>query len=133
MYLLDTCVVSEARRHTPEAVAWIRAANPDALFLSVITVGEIMKGIVMKARADPPAAASLQRWLDELRLFYAPRLLPIDDAVATAWARLMAQRTRAMADALIAATARVNDKVLVTRNVADFADMGIDVINPWAL
>ena len=69
MYLLDTCVVSEARRHTPEAVAWIRAANPDALFLSVITVGEIMKGIVMKARADPPAAASLQRWLDELRLW----------------------------------------------------------------
>jgi predicted nucleic acid-binding protein len=133
MYLLDTCVVSEARRRTPEAVSWLQAARPEALFLSVITVGEIMKGIVMKARTDPPAAASLQRWLDEMRLFHAPRLLPIDDAVATAWGRLMEQRTMPVADALIAATARVHNKVLVTRNVADFADSGVDLLNPWTL
>jgi toxin FitB len=132
MYLLDTCVISEARRRSPEAVAWLRSVNPDAVFLSVITVGETMKGIVMKARTDPTAAAALQRWLDELRLVYASRLLPIDDAVATTWGRLMAQRTRGVPDALIAATARVHNKVVVTRNVADFADTGVDVINPWA-
>ena len=131
MYLIDTCVLSEARRRTPQAVNWLRAANPNAIFLSVITIGEIMKGIAMKARTDPAAAAGLNRWLDELRLRYAARMLPIDDAVATNWGRLMAQRSRPIADALIAATARVNNKVLVTRNVADFADMGLDLINPW--
>ena len=131
MYLIDTCVLSEARRRTPQAVNWLRAANPNAIFLSVITIGEIMKGIAMKARTDPAAAAGLNRWLDELRLRYAARLVPIDDAVATNWGRLMAQRSRPIADALIAATARVNNKVLVTRNVADFADMGLDLINPW--
>ena len=92
MYLLDTCVVSEARRRTPEAVAWIGGANPETLFLSAIAVGEIVNGIVMKARTDPKTAASLQRWLDDLRVFYAIRLLPIDDAVATECGRLMARR-----------------------------------------
>jgi len=132
MYLLDTCVVSEARRRTPEAVAWLRASRSETLFLSVITVGEIMKGVVMKARTDPPRAARLLRWLDELRLVYSGRILPIDDAVATGWGRLMAQRTMPIADALIAATARTHNKVVITRNVADFADTGIDVIDPWA-
>ena len=106
MYLIDTCVLSEARRRTPQAVNWLRAANPNAIYLSVITIGEIMKGIAMKARTDPAAAAVLNRWLDELRLRYAARLLPIDDAVAANRGRLMAQRSCPMADALIAATAR---------------------------
>jgi predicted nucleic acid-binding protein len=131
MYLIDTCVVSEARRRAPAAVAWLRAAQSETLFLSVITVGEIMKGIMVKVRTDPPQAAAMLRWLDELRLVYASRILPIDDAVATGWGRLMAQRSRPMADALIAATARVHNKVVVTRNVADFADTGVDVIDPW--
>lgn len=133
MYLIDTCVISEARRHTPEAVNWLAAAHPNALFLSAITIGEVAKGIAMKARKDPGTAAVLGRWLDELRLVYASRILPVDDAVATSWGHLMAARTRPMADALIAATARVNNKILVTRNVADFADMGVEIVNPWTL
>jgi hypothetical protein len=137
MYLLDTCVVSEARRHTPQAVTWIRSAQPDTLFISAITVGEIMKGIMMKMRIDAPAAAPLVRWLDELRFVYASRILTVDDAVATTWGRMggrmMGQKTRPVVDALIAATARVNNKVLVTRNVRDFADMGVEIIDPWAL
>jgi predicted nucleic acid-binding protein len=133
MYLLDTCVVSEARRRTPQAVAWIRSAQPDTLFISTITVGEIMKGIMMKMRVDAPAAAPLVRWLDELRFVYASRILPVDDAVATTWGRMMGQRTRPVVDALIAATARVNNKVLVTCNVRDFADMGVEILDPWAL
>jgi predicted nucleic acid-binding protein len=131
MYLVDTCVVSEARRRTPEAVAWLRAAEPETLFLSAITVGEIMKGVMMKLRTDPPAAAVLRRWLDELRFVYAARILPIDDAVATTWGRLMAQRTRPVLDTLIVATAVVNNKIIVTRNVVDFADAGVEVIDPW--
>ncbi|MEA2736794.1 MAG: toxin FitB, partial [Acetobacteraceae bacterium] len=133
MYLVDTCVVSEARRRTPEAVAWLRAAEPETLFLSAITVGEIMKGVMMKLRTDPPAAAVLRRWLDELRFVYAARILPIDDAVATTWGRLMAQGTRPVLDTLILATAMVNNKIVVTRNVADFADAGVEVIDPWAV
>ena len=133
MYLVDTCVVSEARRRTPQAVAWLRAAQPETLYMSALTIGEITKGVMMKMRTDPPAAAALLRWLDELRFVYAARILPIDDAVATRWGHLMAQRTRQVADALIAATAHVNNKVIVTRNVADFADMGVPVIDPWAV
>lgn len=133
MYLVDTCVVSEARRRTPQAVGWLAAAQSDTLFLSVITIGEIMKGIMMKLRTDPSAAGVLLRWLDELRFVYSARILPIDDAVATGWGRLMAQRTRPIADALVAATAQVNNKIIVTRNVADFADTGVTVIDPWAV
>ena len=133
MYLLDTCIISEARRGTLPAVKWLQSAQSDTLFMSVITVGEIMKGVMMKLRHDPPAAASLLRWLDELRFVYTAHILPIDDAVATVWGRLMAERTRPVADALIAATAKVHNKVLVTRNIADFDGTGVDVIDPWAL
>jgi hypothetical protein len=133
MYILDTCVVSEARRRNPQAVEWIRRAQPDTLYLSAITIGEVMKGVMMKARHDGPSAAVLLRWLDELRFVYADRILPVDDAVATTWGRLMGQKTRPVMDALIASTARVNNKVLVTRNVKDFADMGVDLIDPWAV
>ena len=133
MYLLDTCMISEARRKSPQAVMWLQKAQSETLYLSVITIGEVTKGVMMKLRTDPPAAASLLRWLDELRLVYAARILPVDDAVATGWGRLMAQRSRPVADALIAATAKVHNKVLVTRNVADFEDTGVDVIDPWAL
>ena len=115
MYLIDTCVVSEARRRTPQAVAWLRAARSETLFLSVITIGEITRGVMMKLRTDPPTAGVLLRWLDELRFVYSERILPVDDAVATSWGRMMAQRTRPFADALIAATAQVHNKVLVTR------------------
>jgi predicted nucleic acid-binding protein len=133
MYLVDTCVVSEARRRTPQAVAWLRGAQSETLFLSAITIGEITKGIMMKLRTDPTAATSLLRWLDELRFVYSARILPVDDAVATTWGHLMAQRTRPVADALIAATAHVNNKIIVTRNVADFADAGVPVLDPWAI
>ena len=131
-YLLDTNVLSAARRRTPAAVEWLRAVDPATLFLSVITIGEIAKGIALRARTAPVAAAGLDEWLDTLRRIYADRILAIDDAVAVAWGRLMAQRTCPTVDALIAATARVHNLVLVTRNVTDFADTGVDVVNPWA-
>jgi predicted nucleic acid-binding protein len=131
-YLLDTCVVSEARRNAPAAVAWLSAVNPDALFLSVVTLGEIAKGMAIRQRTDPVAAASLDGWLSGLRGGYADRILAIDDVVAMAWGHLMARRTLPVPDGLIAATARVHNLALVTRNVTDFSDTGVDIVNPWA-
>ncbi len=131
MYLVDTNVLSEARRGRPEARDWLRSVDPDQVFLSVVTLGEIMKGIVQKARADPTAAASLHRWLEQLRTDHARRILPIDDEIALAWGRIAALRPRDMADALIAATATVHRKTLVTRNVADFKDLDVPLIDPW--
>ena len=131
-YLIDTCVLPEARGRSAQAIAWLRKVDPASLFLSVITVGEIANGVAVRERTDPVAAAVLRRWLDGLRQVYADRILAVDDAVATACGHLMARRSFPVPDGLIAATARVHNLMLVTRNVADFADAGVDVANPSA-
>ena len=133
MYLVDTNVLSEARRGRPEARDWLRSVDPDQIFLSVVTLGEIMKGISQKTRTDATAAASLHRWLEQLRVDHGRRILPINDEVALEWGRIAALRSGDMADGLIAATATVHRKILVTRNVADFKDLGVPVIDPWTL
>ena len=131
MYLVDTNVLSEARRGTREARIWLRSVEPATIYLSVITLGEVMKGIALKQRTDRRAAAVLSVWLEQLRLDHSDRILPISDRVALEWGRLAAERPRGMADGLIAATAMVHSKIIVTRNVADFSDTRIPVINPW--
>ena len=133
MYLVDTNVLSEARRGRPEARDWLRSVDPDQVFLSVVTLGEIMKGISLKTRSDAAAAISLHRWLEQLRVDHARRILPISDEVALEWGRMAAVRPRDMADTLIAATAAVHRKILVTRNVADFNDLGVPLVDPWKL
>ena len=133
MFLLDTNVVSEARRRTPEAVDWLKSADPDKLYLSVISLGEIERGIAMKQREDRPAAGHLAVWLETLRREFADRLLPIGDEIALEWGRIAALRPRGDADGLIAATAIVHDLILVTRNTADFEDTRAPLINPWRL
>ena len=90
-----------------------------------------MKGIRQRARADAAAAESLGLWLERLRVDHASRILAVDDEVAIECGRIAAIRPRNMADGLIAATAIVNRKTLVTRNVADFSDLDIPLINPW--
>jgi hypothetical protein len=131
MFLIDTNVISEARRKSPQAVNWLRQVAPGHVHLSVITLGEIMRGIALKQRTDPQAASHLAQWLHLLRVDHADHILPITDQIAVEWGRLAAQRPRGDADGLIAATARVHDLILVTRNVADFEDTGVSVINPW--
>ena len=133
MYLVDTNVVSEARRGTRAAVAWLKSVNPADVHLSVITLGEIMRGIALKEKSDPAAAAQLTAWLQTLRHHYADRILPITDQIAVEWGRIAALRPRGDADGLIAATAIVHDYMLVTRNVSDFEDTRATVINPWDL
>ena len=133
MYLVDTNVISEARRGTREAVDWLRAVQADSLYLSVITLGEIAKGIALKERQDRAAAAPLTAWLQGLRRNFASRILPVTDAIALEWGRIAAERSRGDADGLIAATAIVHDLVLVTRNVGDFEDTRVSLVNPWDL
>jgi predicted nucleic acid-binding protein len=131
MYLVDTNVLSEARHGSSEARSWLRSVDPTTIYLSVITLGEIMKGIALKLRSDARAAAALMAWLERLRHDHSDRILPISDRIALEWGRLAADRPRGMADGLIAATAMVHTKIIVTRNVEDFSDTPIPIINPW--
>ncbi len=131
MYLVDTNVVSEARRGRSEAVAFLRSVDPGSVFLSVVTLGEIMRGAALNQKSDPTAAARLMEWLETLRRSYGRRILPVTDAIALEWGRLAALRPRGDADGLIAATAIVHDHVLVTRNIADFSDTRAKLLNPW--
>ena len=131
MYLIDTNVLSDAYRHLEPPSRWLAQIDPDLAFVSVVTIGEIARGIAMKRKKNASDAALLEKWLEALRRGYADRLLPIDEAVAVAWGEISAVRTRGVPNALIAATAFVNRLTLVTRNTKDFADTGIALINPW--
>lgn len=131
MYLLDTNVVSDVQRRLPKPTAWIASIDPASISLSVITLGEIERGIVKQRKIDPERAARLDIWLRELRRDNTDRILPVTEEIALAWGRITAGRTRGSADTLIAATALVHDLIVVTRNAADFQDAGVTVLNPW--
>lgn len=134
-YLLDTNVLSELRRKTPNAgvVGWFSRRPASTLFLSVLTLGELRKGVEGVVDADRRVA--LLDWLEvELPAFFTGRVLPVDNHVADRWGRLLAAAGRPLPaiDSLIGATAAHHGLSLVTRNVRDYADLGLDVINPWA-
>ncbi|MBX5048722.1 type II toxin-antitoxin system VapC family toxin [Rhizobium lentis] len=131
MYLVDTNIVSEARRGTPQAVSWLRSVDPLSIHLSALTLGEIMRGIALKQRSDPKAATHLAEWLRKLRHDHGSRILPVTDQIAVEWGRIAAIRPRGDIDGLIAATAIIHDLIVVTRNVGDFRDIGASVIDPW--
>jgi predicted nucleic acid-binding protein len=105
--------------------------DPLDVHLSVITLGEVMRGIALKQKSDPRTAGHLTEWLQKLRRDHADRILPITDQVAVEWGRVAALRPRGDADGLIAATAIIHDLIIVTRNVDDFNDVGVSVISPW--
>ncbi len=131
MYLVDTNIVSEARRGMSQAVSWLRSVDPLSIHLSALTLGQILRGIALKQRSDPKSAAHLTEWLRKLRHDHGDRILPITDQIAVEWGRIAAIRPRGDIDGLIAATAIVHDLILVTRNVKDFEDTDASVINPW--
>ncbi len=133
-FLLDTNVVSETRRKRPDprVVSWFRDADPSALHISVLTLGEIAKGVARHSAHDKTQAAALKQWLDATRVVYADRIVSIDAEIAEAWGQLAAMRTRPVIDGLLAATALVRGMTLVTRNIADVADTGVAVLDPWS-
>ena len=132
MYLLDTNIVSELRKPRPHGgvVAWLQAADDAQLHLSVVTLGEIQAGVELTRDQDASKAAEIEAWLDLVAQSY--NVLPMDGATFRAWARLMHRRSDTLyEDAMIAATATVHKLTVVTRNVADFANFDVQVLNPF--
>ncbi len=133
-WLVDTNVVSEIRKgrrcHPAVAVWWAGVAESD-LFLSVLTLGEIGRGVEAVRPRDPAKAAVLEAWLASLVPAFGPRILPVDATVATVWGRIAAIRSVPVVDALLAATALVHGLTLVTRNGADVAGLGARVLDPF--
>ena len=134
-YLLDTNVLSETRKRQPaEGVTeWIAATPPERLHVSVLTLGEIEQGIArIRGRGDQQQATALERWLREVELGFADRILPVTLPVASAWGRQQHTQPLPVIDALIAATARVNEMTVVTRNVKDFEHSGVPAFSPFS-
>ncbi len=133
-YLLDTCVLSELRKPkaNPGVVAWLAGIQPDEAFLSVLTLGEIRRGIELRRAKDQAAARSLERWLIGLETHYADRILAITPAIADRWGRLSLTQPLPVTDGLIAATALEHNLTVVTRNTEDFARAGVGLLDPFA-
>lgn len=133
--LLDTNVISELRKGTrcdPQVAAWQRGIGDRQRYVSVLTLMEIRHGILAAAKKDPAFAAVLREWYEhQVKPTFIDRILPLDLRVAECCSELLATRTRPVTDALIAGTALTHDLVLVTRNTIDFADTGVELINPW--
>ena len=133
-YLIDTNVISELVRPKPDAAVldWFASTPDDALFLSVLTLGEIRKGV--EKLPEPQRREKLRLWLEhDLRDWFGTRILSIGPDVADHWGRLLAQAGRPVpaVHSLLAATALHHDLRLVTRNTKDFDYTGLEVINPW--
>jgi predicted nucleic acid-binding protein len=138
-WLLDTCVLSEYVRKAPapQVIAWLDEQDEASLRLSVITPGELEKGILKIRATDPARSQKLTAWLGVVEQRFAGRILPLDATVLHAWAQLTARAEIAghplpVMDSLLMATAQCHGLTVVTRNVQDFEPF-IPVLNPWAM
>ncbi len=134
MYLIDTDILSALRKRQrdPRIADWMSAQRTADLYLSVVTVGEIERGITAQLDRDPAFAERLGTWLDDVLRVYADRILPIDLPVARRWGRLSQSLGHNSADLLIAATALEHGLTVVTRNVRHFEPTGAPVLDPVA-
>ncbi|HXR97340.1 MAG TPA: type II toxin-antitoxin system VapC family toxin [Terriglobales bacterium] len=133
-YLLDTNVLSETRRKRadPGVIQFLVGADPDSLFLSVINLGELHRGVVMQRREDPSAARLLATWVRGIELNFADRVLSVSPEIAIIWGTLSAAGNPPVADTLIAATALHHGLTLVTRNIKSVAKTSVAILNPWS-
>lgn len=134
MFLVDTDVLSALRRRerNPGTVRWAESQRTSDLHLSVVTIGEIERGITQQKRLNPPFAQDLAAWLDRLLAWYGDRILPVDVGTARRWGQLSATLGYESADLLIAATALEHGLTVVTRNLRDFEPTGVRTLNPLA-
>ena len=135
-YLIDTNIISEirkGRRCDVNVARWYEAIEDASLYLSVMIIGEIRKGIEKLRPKNATQANMIEDWLEEVAKAFGDRILPIDGTVANEWGRLTAIRPLPVIDGLLAATAKVHGMTLVTRNIADIADLGVHVINPFTV
>ena len=133
-FLIDTNIISEVRkgdRGDPAVATWWNGVSEDDLWLSSLVLGEIRKGVELARRRDPRRAEALEVWLTDVMSRFGNRVLPVDTAVAEQWGRMNAVRPLPVIDGLLAATAKANVQTLVTRNVADVAELDVDVLNPF--
>jgi predicted nucleic acid-binding protein len=134
-FLLDTNVVSEARRGRPDGrvVAWVDRHRGNN-WLSVVTIAELCKGIaaVRRSKGEHQKAPKLQAWLDTIRQLYAERIIPLDEAMAAMAGEFMGRHQMTVEDAMIGATAKARSLILVTRNIRDFRAAGIELVDPWS-
>ena len=133
MFLIDTMVLSELRLRQRDqgVVSWISRQRPEDCFLSVVSIGEIERGIACKRTSDAGFAQQLTGWLDQLLRLYGDRVLPVDARVARRWGALSAEIGHDGADLLIAATALERGLTVVTRNLRHFTPTGVQTFNPW--
>ncbi|HDP90100.1 MAG TPA: type II toxin-antitoxin system VapC family toxin [Thioalkalivibrio sp.] len=133
-FLIDTNIISEVRKDDrcyAAVAAWWAGVAEDDLWLSALVLGEIRKGVELARRRDPRKAEVLETWLSDVLSGFGDRVLPVDATVAEEWGRMNAIRPVPVIDALLAATAKANDLTLVTRNEADVAGLGVEVLNPF--
>ncbi len=132
-YLIDTVVLSELRKtnRSESVVNWFRSTRSVDIFLSVVTIGEIERGIKQQQRNNVEFSQELAKWLDGILLHYTDRILPISINVARRWGALSAEIGNSGADILIAATALEHGLSVVTRNQRHFTPTGVPVVNPF--
>ena len=136
-YLLDTCIISELIRKSPtqNVVKWLKRTPCECQYLSAISLGEIYKGIAWLESGDPRRVV-LSDWLESIRSQFASRILPFDEGASMSWGELVGNALRIghpkpLVDAQIAATTLRHGMMLVTRNVRDMADFGVEIVNPF--
>jgi predicted nucleic acid-binding protein len=133
-YLIDTNIISEVRKGAKcdsNVASWYGSFDDADIYLSVLVLGEIRKGVERVRSGNPAQARALEKWLTTVVGSFAERILPIDQAVADEWGRMDAKRPVSTVDALLAATAKVHGMTLATRNVSDVADLGASFVNPF--
>ena len=132
-FLLDTNILSELRKKRPNegVLNFLRTAEPSALFLSVLTIGELRRGVAAKGREDADAGARLSEWVDGLEASFAEQILEVDTAAARLWGEWSSERSRPVIDTLLAATATSRGLTLVSRNLRDVEGLPVKTLNPW--
>lgn len=133
-YLLDTNVISELRkgeRADANVRAWFGELADEAIYLSVLTIGEIRRGVENVRWRDPDSAVALDSWLTRLSEAHRDRILPVDRAISEEWGRMNVPDPLPVVDGLLAATAKVAGLTFATRNVADVEGSGVELVDPF--